>query len=74
MKKSSKKKPTWTDLERQRAGLDRPELLGLIHDLYAASRNNPSFLHVRFALPSGLNVSGAKATTGAGALAMTWTI
>ena len=28
----------------------------------------------RMPLSSGLNVSGAKATTGAGALAMTWTI
>jgi hypothetical protein len=30
MKKSSKKKPTWTDLKRQLADLDRPALLGLI--------------------------------------------
>jgi hypothetical protein len=29
MKKSSKKKPTWTDLKRQLADLDRPALLGL---------------------------------------------
>ena len=50
MKKSSKKKPTWTDLKRQLADLDRPALLGLIQDLYAASKNNQVFLHTRFAL------------------------
>ncbi len=50
MKRSSKKKPTWTDLKRQLADLDRPALLDLIQDLYAASKNNQSFLHARFAL------------------------
>lgn len=50
MKKSNKKKPTWTDLKRQLAGFDRPELLALIQDLYAASKNNQAFLHSRFAL------------------------
>lgn len=50
MKKTSKKKPTWIDLKRQLADLDRPALLGLIQDLYAASKNNQSFLHARFAL------------------------
>ena len=50
MKKSNKKKPTWTDLKRQLAGFDRPELLALIQDLYAASKNNQAFLHARFAL------------------------
>lgn len=49
-KKSSKKKPTWSDLKRQLADLDRPALLGLIQDLYAASKNNQTFLHARFAL------------------------
>lgn len=50
MKKSSKKKPTWTDLKRQLADLDRPALLGLIQDLYAAGKNNQTFLHARFSL------------------------
>lgn len=50
MKKSNKKKPTWSDLKRQLADLDRPALLGLIQDLYAASKNNQAFLHARFAL------------------------
>ena len=50
MKKLNKKKPTWNDLTRQLADLDRAALLGLIQDLYAASKNNQSFLHARFAL------------------------
>ena len=50
MKKSNKKKPTWNDLKRQLADLDRTALLGLIQDLYAASNNNQAFLHARFDL------------------------
>lgn len=50
MEKSNKKKPTWTDLKRQLTDLDRVALLGLIQDLYAASKNNQAFLHARFAL------------------------
>lgn len=50
MKKTNKKKPTWSDLKRQLTDLDRVALLGLIQDLYAASKNNQAFLHARFAL------------------------
>lgn len=50
MKKSNKKKPTWSDLKRQLADLDRPALLGLIQDLYAAKKENQTFLHARFDL------------------------
>lgn len=50
MKKSNKKKPTWTDLKGQLTDLDHPALLSLIQDLYAASKNNQTFLHARFAL------------------------
>jgi hypothetical protein len=49
MKKSSKKNPTWSDLKCQLADLDRPALIGLIQDLYAANTNQ-AFLHARFAL------------------------
>ncbi|UCZ57300.1 hypothetical protein LGV61_03200 [Desulfurispirillum indicum] len=48
--KIEQEKPTWTDLKCQFADLDRPALLGLIKDLYAASKNNQAFLHARFAL------------------------
>lgn len=50
MKQPRQKKPTWSDLKRQLAGLDRSALLGLVQDLYAASRDNQAFLNARFAL------------------------
>ena len=50
MNKPGKKKPTWSDLKRQLAELDQPGLIGLIQDLYAASKDNQAFLHARFAL------------------------
>ena len=43
-------KATWIDLKRSRVGFDRAALLGLVHDLYAASRANQAFLHARFGL------------------------
>jgi hypothetical protein len=50
MTTSNKKKPTWTDLKRALADLDRDALLGLVHDLYAAGKENKAFLHTRFGL------------------------
>lgn len=50
MNKLIKKKPTWIDLKRQLADLDRPALIGLIQDLHAANKSNQDFLHARFAL------------------------
>lgn len=47
---SEKKKPTWTDLKRNLADLDQHALLGLVQDLYAASKENKAFLHARFGL------------------------
>lgn len=44
----AKRKPTWTDLKGRLTGMDRSSLLGLIHDLYAASKDNQAFLHARF--------------------------
>jgi len=46
----AKRKPTWTDLKGRLTGMDRSSLLGLIHDLYAASKDNQAFLHARFGL------------------------
>lgn len=43
-------KPIWTDLKTKLADFDRAGLLDLIHDLYAASKDNQAFLHARFAL------------------------
>lgn len=43
-------KPTWSMLKRSLVELEQKELLGLIRDLYGASKENQSFLHTRFAL------------------------
>lgn len=42
-------KPSWSDIKSQLADVDRTGLLGLVQDLYAASKDNQSFLHARFA-------------------------
>ncbi len=42
--------PTWTDVKAKLAGFDRLGLLGLIQDLYAAHKDNRTFLHARFGL------------------------
>ena len=46
--------PTWTDVKAKLAGFDRLGLLVLIQDLYAAHKDNRTFLHARFGL--GQNV------------------
>ncbi len=50
MTKTTKKKPSWTDLKRNLADLDRIALLGLVQDLYAANKDNQAFLNARFGL------------------------
>lgn len=42
--------PTWSDLKTRLADFDRAGLLGLVQDLYAASKDNQTFLHTRFGL------------------------
>jgi hypothetical protein len=49
-KRKSKSQPTWTDVKAKLAGLDRAALLGLIQSLYAAHKDNQTFLHARFGL------------------------
>jgi hypothetical protein len=46
------KKPanTWSDVKAKLADFDRAGLIGLVQDLYAASKDNQAFLHARFAL------------------------
>jgi hypothetical protein len=46
----SNSQPTWTDVKTKLAHFDRPGLLDLLHDLYAASQENRMFLHARFEL------------------------
>src|SRR5215813_10689099 len=42
--------PTWTDVRAALLRFDRAGLQGLVHDLYAASKDNQAFLHVRLGL------------------------
>ena len=45
-----KNRPSWSDLKTRLADLDRAGLIGLVQDLYAASKDNQVFLHARFGL------------------------
>jgi hypothetical protein len=47
---NKKNKPSWSDIKSKLSDFERVELLGLVHDLYAASKNNQTFLHARFGL------------------------
>jgi hypothetical protein len=49
-KRQSASKPSWTDVKAALVSFDRPGLLGLIQDLYAAHKDNQAFLHARFRL------------------------
>ena len=49
-KRQSKSQPGWTDVKAKLANFDRAALLDLIHDLYAAHKDNQTFLHARFGL------------------------
>ena len=43
-------KPTWSKVTAKLAGFDCPGLIGLVQDLYAASKDNRAFLHARLHL------------------------
>ena len=47
---TKKSAPSWSDVKTKLADFDRAGLLGLVQDLYAASKDNQAFLHARFAL------------------------
>ena len=49
-KRHPQSQPTWTDVKAKLASLDRTGLTGLIRDLYAAHKDNQTFLHTRFGL------------------------
>jgi hypothetical protein len=42
--------PTWSDVKTKLADFDRTGLLGLVQDMYTASKDNQAFLHTRFGL------------------------
>ena len=47
---SKKQTPTWSDVKSKLADFDRTGMLGIVQDLYAASKDNQVFLHARFGL------------------------
>jgi hypothetical protein len=49
-KPAGKSSRSWTDVKSTLAAFDRAGLLGLVHDLYAASKDNQAFLHARLHL------------------------
>jgi len=49
-KRQTRSQPTWTDVKAKLASLDRIGLTGLIQDLYAANKENRTFIHTRFGL------------------------
>lgn len=50
MKRQPKRLPTWINVSARLAELDRSGLLALVHNLYAAHRDNRTFLHARLGL------------------------
>jgi hypothetical protein len=50
VKRQSKSRPTWIDVKAELASFDRTGLLGLVQDLYAAHKDNRTFLHARLGL------------------------
>lgn len=47
---TKKNSPSWSDVKTKLSDFDRAGLLGLVQDLYAASKDNKVFLHARFGL------------------------
>ena len=47
---TGRSKPSWSDVKGNLADFDRPGLIGLVQDLYAASKDNQAFIHARLHL------------------------
>jgi hypothetical protein len=47
---TKKNTPSWSDVETKLVDFDRAGLLGLLQDLYAANKDNQTFLHARLSL------------------------
>jgi hypothetical protein len=47
---TKKAAPSWSDVKTSLTDIDRAGLLGLLHDLYAANKDNQTFLHARLSL------------------------
>jgi hypothetical protein len=46
----SKSQPTWADVKAKLMSFDHTGLVNLLRDLYAAQKDNQTFLHARFGL------------------------
>lgn len=47
-------KPNWSGVKSRLGDVDRAGLIGLIHDLYKANKDNQAFLHARFGVGDDL--------------------
>jgi len=47
---TGRSKPSWSDVKDKLADFDRPGLIGLVQDLYVASKDNQAFIHARLNL------------------------
>lgn len=47
---TKKTTPSWSDIKSKLTDFDRAGLIGLVQDLYTASKDNQAFLHARLAL------------------------
>jgi hypothetical protein len=47
---TGRSKPSWSDVKAKLTDFDCPGLIGLVQDLYAASKDNQAFLHARLHL------------------------
>lgn len=47
---TKKNSPNWNDVKAKLADFDRTGLLGLVQDMYAAGKDNQTFLHARLNL------------------------
>ena len=46
--KTTRAKPKWSNVKKSLTHSDHKGLLDLVHDLYAANKDNQTFLHARF--------------------------
>jgi hypothetical protein len=49
-RRQSKSQPTWVEVKAKLASFDHTALLSLVQDLYAAHKDNQTFLHARLGL------------------------
>jgi hypothetical protein len=47
---TGRSKPSWSAVKSNLSDFDRPGLIGLVQDLYAASKDNQAFIHARLNL------------------------